>query len=155
MSVMMLLGTTVFSVNTTTYNSITRSYSWQWQSLSIIGKKPHYQYVGQGENTLNISGVVYPGQYGSKTQLLLLEQAANLGVPLPMFSGAGVELGAWCVKEFSETRTELFDDGQPRKIEFTLDLVQYASLKEFLAKQVQPYLQPGVDVVQNFIEQFV
>lgn len=151
----MLLGTTVFSVNTTTYNSITRAAAWQWQALSVIGKSPCYQYLGKGEITININGVVYPGQYGSKTQLLLLEQAAGLGVPLPMFSGAGVELGAWCVKSFSETRSELFDNGQPRKIEFTLDLVQYAGLKEFLAEQAQPYLQPGVNVVQNFVEQFV
>lgn len=155
MSVMMLLGTTVFSVNTTTYNSITRSAVWQWQALSVIGKNPRYQYLGQGENTIAIHGLVYPGQYGSKSQLLLLEQAAGLGMPLPMFSGSGLELGAWCVQGFSETRTELFDNGQPRKIEFSLDLVQYASLTDFLAEQAKPYLQPGVDVVQNFVEQFV
>lgn len=155
MPVMMLLGATVFSVNTNTYSSMTKAAAWQWQSLQVIGKNPRYQYLGKGENTISISGVVYPGQYGSRAQLLLLEQAASLGAPLPMFSGAGVELGAWCVKSYSETQTELFDNGLPRKIEFTLDLVQYASLRDFLAEQAQPYLQPGINIVQDFVESFV
>lgn len=145
--VMLLLGGAVFSVNTTTYDQITRSVEWQWQALPVIGKKPVYQYVGGGEQSISVTGCIYPGQYGSRAQLMVLEQAAGLGVPIPLFSGLGYDLGLWCINRYSEVEGLPFYNGCPQKIEFTIDLVKYAGLLDYLTQDYSAMIGQFVDAL--------
>ncbi len=138
--VMMMLGSTIFSVNTTTYNQLVETANFNWQSQAVIGRQPVYQYLGHGEKTISLTGQIYPGQFGSRRQLIVLKQSAGLGLPLPLFTGDGLTLGAWCVKKFTETNSELIDNGEPRKIDFTLELVQYAGLADFLTQKASNYI---------------
>ena len=149
--IMMLLGGAVFSVNTTTYDRITRAARFQWQSIQVIGRRPVYQYLGHGENSITMNGRVYPGQYGSRAQLLILEKSAGLGIPMPLFTGGGLTLGAWCITAYSEIEGEPLQSGSSRRIDFTVELVQYASLFDFLVEQASAYIKSGSDIVKDFV----
>lgn len=143
--IMMILGATVFSVNGNTYDKLTRSASFNWSSQTVIGRQPVYQYLGHGENTINIEGKIYPGQYGSRLELMILEQSAGLGIPMPFFSSSGLSLGAWCITSFKEVDTCFMDTGDPRSIDFTIGLVQYASLADYLTEAAGNLLKSSVD----------
>lgn len=149
--VLLILGGLVFSVNTTGYDQLTRRARFNWASQTVIGRQPVYQYLGHGENTIELEGRVFPGQHGSPLSLRIFEQAAGLGLPMPLFSGGGLSLGAWCVSDYRETGTFLLDNGNPRVITFTLSLVQYAGLADYLTEQAGNTLKSSADLVQDFI----
>ena len=50
---------------------------------------------------------------------------AGSGQPLPLINGSGFILGRWLIESVQETDSALFDDGSPRKIEFSLSLKRY------------------------------
>ncbi|WP_252180214.1 phage tail protein [Endozoicomonas sp. 4G] len=143
--IMMILGATVFSVNGNTYDKLTKSTNFSWASQTVIGRQPVYQYLGHGENTINIEGKIYPGQYGSRLELMILEQSAGLGIPMPFFCSSGLSLGAWCITSFKEVDTCFMDTGDPRSIDFTIGLVQYASLADYLTEVAGNLLKSSVD----------
>lgn len=149
--VMMLLGGVVFSVNSTSYDQITRAASFNWAPQNVIGRQPVYQYLGHGEKTITLQGRVFPGQYGDRTQLLILEQSAGLGLPLPLFTGGGLSLGAWCITGYTEDETQLMDTGDAQSISFTVDLVQYAGLADYLTGLASDYIK-SVDLVGDFLD---
>jgi phage protein U len=148
---MLLFGPVLFSVNTVSYDQIVRTARFNWSAQSVIGRQPVYQYLGYGERAITLEGVIYPGRYGELSHLMLLEQTAGLGLPMPLFSVYGYTLGAWCVTSYQETGTELMDNGQPRKINFTVSLLQYASLLDYLTEYASDYLK-GTGAVGSYMD---
>ncbi len=142
--VMMMLDPVLFSVNSTSYNELERVSGFTWKSQPVIGRQPVYQFLGHGEKTITLRGRIYPGQYGSRSKLLLLEQSAGFGIPLPLFGGGGLTFGVWCITEYSENDTRLVDNGDPRQIDFTVKLVQYAGLADFLTGLASNYIKTGL-----------
>ena len=149
--VMMMLGAVVFSVNTTSYDQIIRKKLFNWNAQTVIGRQPVYQYLGHGKKHITLSGKVFPGQYGDRAQLMILEQSAGLGLPMPLFTGFGLSLGAWCIVRYDETDTHMIDTGDPRQIAFTVELEQYAGLADYLTEMASDYLKGSVGLVQDFI----
>ncbi|MEE8057943.1 MAG: phage tail protein [Pseudomonadales bacterium] len=134
MSTMMTLGVFTFSISTAAYQQIQRTTSYQWASQSRLGHPllkhlgvggPAYQYISPGDETLNLNGTIYPHYNGGTLQTSLLRLSAGLGVALPLIEGSGYILGRWIVEQVQETDSELFSDGTPRKIEFSLSLKRY------------------------------
>ena len=127
---MMMLGVIRFTVEGTGYDQLKRTANFSWPSQSVIGKQPVYQYLGHGEKTITLTGTIYPGQYGDRSDLQQMEAQAGLGLPLPLITGNGFALGLWCIKSITQDETLIIDNGDPRHIKFTLELVQYAGLAD-------------------------
>ena len=131
---MMLLGTIIFSVETSAYEQLQRSTQYQWASQSRLGHPvlkhlgiggPAHQYIGPGEDTINLNGTIYPQYKGGPLQLSLIRLSAGLGVALPLIDGYGFIYGRWLIESVQETNSVLFSDGIPRKIDFSLSLKRY------------------------------
>ena len=134
MSTMMILGAFSFSISTAAYQQIQRTTSYKWGEQTRLGDPlekhkgvggPTYQFISRGEETLNLNGTIYPHYNGGVLQVSLLRLEASLGVPLPLVEGAGFVLGLYIIEQVQETDSELFADGTPRKIEFSLSLKRY------------------------------
>lgn len=54
--------------------------------------------------------------------MLALEQMAELGKSWPLIEGSGTIYGMFVIESLSQTKTEFFESGMPRRIEFTLTL---------------------------------
>ncbi|MBS4151968.1 phage tail protein [Stutzerimonas balearica] len=119
---MMALGMFVFSLETLAYQEFQRQTDWRHGSTSRIGTNPARQYLGRGEDSLTLPGVLLPGLVGSPLSLDTLRMMADTGKAWPLVQGDGRIFGLWVIESLSETRTLFFRDGAARRIEFNLKL---------------------------------
>lgn len=119
---MLSLGMFVFSLSTLAYQELQRQTNWRHASNSRVGAPPALQFVGRGEDTITLPGIILPELAGSILSLDALRLMANTGKAWPMVEGSGRIYGLWVIESLSETKTLFFRDGTPRRIEFTLTL---------------------------------
>ncbi|WBX38986.1 phage tail protein [Acinetobacter schindleri] len=118
---MMIFGMFVFSIPTATYQSLQRSTNWRHASNSRYGAAPAYQYTGPGEDTITLDGSIVP-EFGSQLSLTALRLMGNTGKSFPLIAGNGKIYGMWKLDSVDETQTYFFNNGKPRKVEFSLKL---------------------------------
>lgn len=121
---MMALGMFVFSLETLAYQEFQRQTNWRHGSTSRIGTTPARQYLGRGDDSITLPGVLLPGLAGTQLSLDTLRMMADTGKAWPMIEGTGKIYGLWVIEDLSETRTLFFRDGAARRIEFTLKLAR-------------------------------
>ena len=122
------LGDFTFNINTAAFQSLERASSWRWQGIDRIGRKPAQQFTGPEADSITLSGTIYPHYRGGLGQIGRMRRMADKGEPLPLiyaFEAVGQYCGLWCIKGITEGRTVFFSNGAPRKIEFSLTLVEY------------------------------
>ncbi|WP_417777097.1 phage tail protein [Stutzerimonas xanthomarina] len=117
---MMALGMFVFSLETLAYQEFQRQTDWRHGSTSRIGTNPARQYMGRGDDSITLPGVLLPALAGTQISLDTLRYMADTGKSWPLVEGTGKVYGTWIIESLSETRTLFFRDGQARRIEFTL-----------------------------------
>jgi phage protein U len=81
LEVMMALGSYRFSLSTAAYDSLERTAAWRWPAQDVLGAHPVRQYVGPGEQTISVSGTIYPHYKG-------LLGLPNLLARVPALAGA-------------------------------------------------------------------
>lgn len=121
---MMTLGTFVFSLPTLTYQQLQRSNEWRHAASERVGARAAHQYVGPGEETIDLSGTVAPELTAGEVSINTLRDLAEDGRPLPLVDGRGYVFGAYVIKGISEGKTLFFRDGAARQIEFQLSLLR-------------------------------
>lgn len=119
---MLALGMFVFSLSTAAYQELQRQTEWRHASNNRVGAAPARQFVGRGDDSITLPGIILPELAGSALSLDALRLMANTGKAWPMVEGSGRIYGLWIIESLSETKTIFFRDGTPRRIEFTLNL---------------------------------
>lgn len=119
---MMALGMFIFSLETLAYQELQRQTDWRHASTSRIGTNPARQFLGRGEDTITLPGVLLPALAGTQLSLDTLRYMADTGKAWPLVEGTGKIYGVWVIESLSETRTIFFRDGAARRIEFNLVL---------------------------------
>ncbi len=119
---MMALGTFVFSLSTLAYQQLQRQTSWRHASSDRVGARAARQFLGPGEDSIELSGLVAPELTGTPASIDTLRDLADEGKPLALVDGTGAVHGAYVIASLSETRTLFFADGAARRIEFQLSL---------------------------------
>jgi phage protein U len=127
--VMMMLGEYRFSLSTAAYQQLQRTAEFRWPAQDRIGRLPARQFIGAGNDGIELEGSIYPEFKGGLNQALKLRETAAKGKPLRLVDGQGKNWGLWCIERVEETRQTLFADGTPRKIEFRLSLGAYGDDK--------------------------
>ncbi len=121
---MMAFGYFIFNLYTTPYQTNQHDKEWRHPSNNRVGARPSYQFVGVGEETITLSGVLMPEITGGRVSLELLEKMADTGKAYPLIEGSGVFYGLFIVRKISKTKTEFFNDGTPRRIEFSAEFTR-------------------------------
>lgn len=121
---MMALGTFVFSLSQLAYQQLQHATSWRHASSERVGARSAHQFLGPGEETFELSGLVAPELTGDPASLDLLRNMADDGRPLALVDGTGVVHGSFVITALNETRTLFFSDGAARRIEFQLSLLR-------------------------------
>ena len=122
---MMALGAYRFSLTSAAYQELSRSNAYRWQAQERLHRLPAQQFVGPGNETLDLKGVIYPHYQGGMGQLDVMRAQAGRGEPLLLVDGIGLICGRWVILQVDETQTVMLTNGQPRKLEFQLRLVRY------------------------------
>ncbi len=124
---LMIYGLFVFSVHSAPFNQMGRDTNYDWASNSRVGDSPAYQFIGKGEETITLDGVLMPEFSGGPLSLDLLRMLADSGEAWLLMSGAGKIYGYYFVESLSETSSHFLADGTAQKIDFTLTLKRYDS----------------------------
>ena len=119
---MLAIGMFVFSLSTLVYQELQRQTDWRHPSSSRVGAAPARQFIGRGDYSITLPGIIFPELAGTTLSLDALRLMANTGKAWPMIEGTGRIYGLWVIESLSETKTVFFRDGTARRIEFTLSL---------------------------------
>lgn len=118
---MMSLGQFVFSLTTLAHQELQRKTDWRHSATSRIGARPARQFLGVGDDTITLPGVVLP-EFGQRISLDQIHQMADTGAPFVLVDGMGRVYGQFVITEKSETASYLNQLGEPKRIEFSITL---------------------------------
>lgn len=121
---MLAIGMFVFSLHTLAYQEFQRKTAWRHASSSRVGARPARQFVGPGDETITLPGVLLPELAGSMMSLDVLRLMGDSGKAWPVVDGNGRVHGLFVIESLDETGTLFFADGTPRRIEFNLQLTR-------------------------------
>ncbi|KAB1859923.1 oxidoreductase [Acinetobacter tandoii] len=119
---MMALGLFVFELSTVSYQDLQRTTAWRHPSNNRVGNTPAYQFTGKDEETINLSGGIYPEITGYQNSLDMLRNMGDTGKQYILIEGTGKIYGLVVIKEVQETRSNFFHNGGTRKISFSISL---------------------------------
>lgn len=119
---MMSLGMFVFSLPTLAYQELQRRTSWKHTSSPRVGARDASQYVGQGPDTISLSGQLLPQLVGDFASLSTLRSMGDEGESWPLVTGLGEVIGLFVIENLEVRQQEFFEDGAARQTDFTLDL---------------------------------
>ncbi|CDH26719.1 MULTISPECIES: phage tail protein [Xenorhabdus] len=119
---MAALGLFVFMLKTTPYQSLQHQQSWRFGFNNRVGARPAFQFMGPNNDTLTLSGTLYPEISGGRLSLLALELMADSGKAWSFLDGSGAIYGMFIIESIDQTKSEFFADGAARRIDFTVTL---------------------------------
>ncbi|TNH43298.1 phage tail protein [Photorhabdus luminescens] len=119
---MAALGLFVFMLKTTPYQNMQHQRSWRHAFNSRIGIRPAWQFLGPDNDTMTLSGSLYPEITGGRLSLTVLQVMADSGKAWSFIDGTGTVYGMFVIQSIDQTKTEFMSNGSARKIDFTLTL---------------------------------
>lgn len=119
---MMTWGLFVFGLSTAAYQELQRSAAYRHATNSRVGRRSGSQYLGPGDETIVLSGTLYPEITGGRNTIELARAVANRGEAWPLIERSGKIYGLFVCEGIDDNSSEFFADGTPRKIEFTIKL---------------------------------
>lgn len=119
---MMSLGMFVFGMETAAYQELQRQTQWRHVTNSRVGVRTARQYIGPGDDTITLPGVLVSGLTGSQASLDTVRSMADTGKAWVLLEGTGKIYGLYVIESINETRSYFFKDGACRRIEFTITL---------------------------------
>ena len=123
--VFMALGEYRFSMSTAAYDSFKRETKWRWASQERLNRTPAKQYIGPGDDTITLDGVIYPHYRGGLQQIDTMRYEADKGEPLLLVDGLGYIYDYWVITQISETQSQIWQSGIPLKQQFSISLEFY------------------------------
>ena len=121
----MALGPFRFAMDTAAYQTLKRKNDYRWPTQSRLVERPARQFVGVGNESIDINGIVYPNLAGGLGQIEQLREMSGRGEPMILADGLGFVWGRYVVLSLQEERSFLLPDGRPRKQMFVLQLSHY------------------------------
>ena len=119
---MMSIGTFVFALPSLAYQQLQRQMQWRHASSERVGARAAHQFVGVGDETIELSGLLVPDFAGEMASLDQLRAMATTGQAFPLVEGSGLVLGSYVLTAINATHTLFSLNGTPKRIEFTLSL---------------------------------
>jgi len=120
-----ILGGYMFNLTQYSIAKYGRTKSYRWAGHDLIGREPIQQFIGEGVETISLSGVAYPQFNGKMYALDAVREIAAQGKPVPLITGGGIHLGKFIILKIKDKYTQLMDDHRARKNEFSIDLKSY------------------------------
>lgn len=123
--IMLQLGDFQFGISTAAYQDLSRSTKYRWPAQERFSQIAARQFTGPGDDTITLTGTIFPEYRGGTFQIEDMRTEAALGQPLMMVSGRGDVMGRWVIEEITEKQSVFAAQGVARRQEFTLQLTKF------------------------------
>lgn len=118
----MALGPFAFQAHGFGMTGVQRKLDTAWAELETVGRFNALQWTGPRSESLTISGVLFPLEFGGMATLEGLRLAAKNGVPLMLVSLGGAIFGRHALQSIEEDRSHHDRQGAPRRNAYALEL---------------------------------
>jgi len=98
--------------------------AWEWRHLfsdSVAGKGSR-QFTGEGAETMSLSGVTFPKQFGAEDAVKQIRDVASTGEPQLLTDGTGAIYGEFVILSLSTERVVMNADGTGRHVTYAIEL---------------------------------
>lgn len=113
---MMIYGMFVFTLRTAPYQQLRHSQAWRHVKNDRVNQSAAWQYIGPGDDTITLDGVLYPEITGGRWSLSALEAIGFAGRPWPLIEGDGQIYGMYLMTQLERGKTEFDRYGNPKKL---------------------------------------
>lgn len=121
---LMTLGLFVFDLPTLLYDQLQQRMTWRHATGDRVGARPAVQFVGEGSETVTISGVSAPVVFGDVGAIDRLKEMGRSGRSWPLVDGAGNVYGDFVIESLDLAHRAILDNGVPKVLDFTLALLR-------------------------------
>lgn len=122
---LMAFGQFVFETDTLSFTELQRQRTWNHASNSVAKGRAKRQYLGVGDETVSLSGLIYEVQgFGQRQSVDDLAMMADRGSAYTLVDGSGYLYGVYIIEGLDDTRSILLFNGVPRKIDFSIKLTR-------------------------------
>lgn len=129
MNALMALGPHVFEVLPLNYQELDRTTETVWASVPRLGARPARQFVGYGDDTLTISGVLFPEALGGRGafEAIRATQAAATPIMLVGFgtASAGRVWGRVIILSVHDRQESIGRDGAGEILTYEIEVAPY------------------------------
>ncbi|WP_276681494.1 phage tail protein [Thalassolituus oleivorans] len=130
------LGLFIFDLKTAPLTERSRNTDWRHARPAVIGQRAPSTYIGPGQDTVTLTGVIAHDIAGTELSLDVLRKMGDTGEPYVLVYGTGQVVGMFEIDSISETSTAFFPNGKPRRIEFNISLTRVSNEKADLISLV-------------------
>jgi phage protein U len=123
-SQLLTLGMFLFGMDTIPYSDFQRSQGWRHEGTERHMARPATQFVGPGEDSITLAGLLVPEIAGSYGALDRLVEMADTGDNWPLVDGSGRVLGHFRIDQLDTAHHTVLAGGIPRAIDFQLRLTR-------------------------------
>ena len=122
---LMAFGQFVFETDTLSFTELQRQRSWNHASNPVAKGRAKRQYIGVGDETVSLSGLIYEAQgFGKRQSVDDLAMMADRGTAYTLVDGSGYLYGVYIIEGLDDSRSILLFNGVPRKIDFAIKLTR-------------------------------
>lgn len=118
------LGGVGFQVAGLNADKLSREREASFATYEVVGGAPVYEFMGEGERSVEISGKCHPYHFGGVGALDALEAIRASGEPVYLMRGDGRPLGWVIIKSITEADAWLQYRGDPAEITHTIKLLR-------------------------------
>jgi phage protein U len=98
-----------------------------WAEIETTGRLNALQWTGPRSETITITGVLFPAEWGGASTLEGVRLAANNGIPLMLVSLGGKVFGSHTIQKIDEDRTYHDRFGTPGRNAYTIEVKRIGS----------------------------
>lgn len=120
----MALGPFLFRAHGFGYVGLGRKLDTSWAEIETAGRLNELQWTGPRSETVSITGVLFPQEFGGDGTLDALRLAAKSGLPLMLVSLGGRVFGRHAVQGIDEDRAFHDRFGTPGRNAYSIELRQ-------------------------------
>lgn len=128
---LLALGPHVFEIAPLNFQQIERSTEALWPTISRFGGRPGRQFTGYGEDSITITGLLFPDEMGGRAEYEAIRVTQAAAKPVLMLGWAtGLSMaaslfGRVVILNVQDTQSIINRQGFGRKIEFSIDVAPY------------------------------
>lgn len=128
---LLALGFHIFQISALNYQALERVTEAKWPSIARFGNYPGRQFTGFGENSITITGLLFPHEFNDREQFEAIRdtQAAKQPVTLigwALGTGTAAQVfGRVVILKIEDSQSRIDRSGQGRRIEYTITLAPF------------------------------
>ncbi len=130
MAPLLALGPHIFQTTELNFQELKRSTEAKWPAIARFGGYPGRQFTGFGDDSIEISGLLFPDEFNDREQFEALRATQRGKRPVTLMgwavgSGAAEVFGRVVILKVDDTQSRINWRGAGRRIEYSVSLAPF------------------------------